>query len=406
VKPASTPPPRPKKAFINTRPLINASRRIRDAFTHKNFTIVSLALMGIAFLPSIFPLANYTDLFNDIFLTGMLCFLCAYFLYAVKCWGSEGKVCAVLMLTLPLLAYFFATSAVLESTGNILFYLFIQFCFYAIIAAIVLYVGDKVRNGISRHVFRSGRRYSYFSPELSYVVTGVVLVSGLVIIMGSPALFSDNITTITGSWGKTTISSSTTSAGSPVTTVTTSHYSQIIPTLEPEIINSLDRSIGNSPPPIDISGLESQVHILVNEQRTIYGLATLSYDSSLAKIAQKHSLDMARNGYFSHYNLLGLDPTGRGEQAGYSCYKNFGSYYMTGIAENIMQNNLYDSISYYNGIPRYDWSTQEEIAQSTVSGWMGSPGHRKNILTSTYDREGIGVAIADDGKVYITQDFC
>jgi uncharacterized protein YkwD len=115
---------------------------------------------------------------------------------------------------------------------------------------------------------------------------------------------------------------------------------------------------------------------------------------------------MARNNYFEHDNLGGLGPTERGAQAGYSCYKNYGSYYTTGIAENIYQNNLYDSITYYNGIPSYDWNTQEEIAQSTVSGWMKSPGHKRNILDSTYDREGIGVAVASDDKVYITQDFC
>jgi len=115
---------------------------------------------------------------------------------------------------------------------------------------------------------------------------------------------------------------------------------------------------------------------------------------------------MAKNNYFSHVNLRGLDPTGRGSQVGYSCYKNYGSYYTTGIAENIFQNNLYDSVTYYNGVPSYDWSSQEEIAQSTVNGWMNSPGHRQNILTSTYDSQGIGVAIAADDKVYITEDFC
>jgi uncharacterized protein YkwD len=34
---------------------------------------------------------------------------------------------------------------------------------------------------------------------------------------------------------------------------------------------------------------------------------------------------------------------------------------------------------------------------------MNSSGHRKNILTPTYDREGIGVAISADGRVYITE---
>jgi uncharacterized protein YkwD len=37
---------------------------------------------------------------------------------------------------------------------------------------------------------------------------------------------------------------------------------------------------------------------------------------------------------------------------------------------------------------------------------MNSRGHRKNILFSHWRSEGIGVAIAPDGKVYITQNFC
>jgi len=84
---------------------------------------------------------------------------------------------------------------------------------------------------------------------------------------------------------------------------------------------------------------------------------------------------------FDHVNLKGEDPTARGLESSYRCYKDYGSYYTDGIAENIFQNNLYNSVTYYNGIPIYDWNTLEEIAQSTVKGWMNSPGHRKNILT-------------------------
>lgn len=404
VKPV--PPHGQIKSRINTRPLVNAWRRIREAITLKNFTILSIILMVIAFVPVIVPLDNYLALFGIIFLVGILCFLLAYFLYAVKCWGSDGQICAMLMLTLPLLAHFFATSAIPESTGNILFYLIMQFCFYAIISAVVLYASDKIKNGISRHLFRRGMRYSYFSPDLLSAVAGVVLVSFLVIMMGSPGLFSENLSMITGSWDTSGVSSSKTSASPAIPSTTPYQNPRIIPPLEPEIINSIDRAVGVSAPPIDIPALESRVHVLINQQRTSHGLPVLSYDSSLASIARRHSEDMARNNYFSHTNRQGLDPTGRGNQAGYSCYKDFGSYYTTGIAENIMQNNLYDSVTYYNGIPRYDWNTQDEIAQSTVSGWMGSPGHRQNILTSTYDREGIGVAIADDGKVYVTENFC
>jgi uncharacterized protein YkwD len=159
-------------------------------------------------------------------------------------------------------------------------------------------------------------------------------------------------------------------------------------------------------PEINISQLEKRIHELVNEERKKYGLTPLKWDDKLALITRKHSQDMALNNYFDHINLKGEDPTERGLKEGYRCYKNYGSYYTEGIAENIFQNNLYDSVTYINGIPVYDYNSLEEIAESTVEGWMESPGHRSNILNKNYDREGIGVAISNDDKVYITQDFC
>jgi len=143
----------------------------------------------------------------------------------------------------------------------------------------------------------------------------------------------------------------------------------------------------------------------VNNERQTYGLSPLEYDTRLADIARAHSQDMANRNYFSHDNPEGQDPTERAKAAGYPCYKDYGGYYTDGIAENIFQNWLYTTITYYNGLAVYDWSTKSEIASSTVSGWMLSEGHRQNILKSTYDKEGIGIAISSDYKVYITQDF-
>jgi uncharacterized protein YkwD len=179
-----------------------------------------------------------------------------------------------------------------------------------------------------------------------------------------------------------------------------------IPTEKLRVVQTYTNSESRSAPSINIAALEKRVHELINQQRNYQGLSSLSFDSSLAVIAKGHSQDMARNNYFAHENLQGLSPTDRGNQQGYPCRKDYGSYYTYGLAENIYQNNLYDSVTYYNGIPSYDWNTEQEIAQSTVDGWMNSAGHRKNILTSSFDREGIGVAIATNDKVYITQDFC
>lgn len=160
-------------------------------------------------------------------------------------------------------------------------------------------------------------------------------------------------------------------------------------------------------PSIDTTQLELDIHSLINTQRQNNGLQPLQFDTRLQTIARAHSKDMANNGFFSHVNLVGQDPTARAAAVGYTCHKDFGSYYTNGIAENIFQNNLYNQVWYTDGIPTsYDWNDMNSLASSTVEGWMNSPGHRENILTPTYDREGLGVAISSDDKVYITEDFC
>ncbi|MEP0823868.1 MAG: CAP domain-containing protein [Nitrososphaera sp.] len=171
------------------------------------------------------------------------------------------------------------------------------------------------------------------------------------------------------------------------------------PQSKPEPASGIGRNI-------DPDELAARIHDLINEERVSRGLAALNWDSKLAGIAERHSEDMAENNYFEHDNLKGQDPTARAEAAGYDCRKNFGSYYTVGIAENIFQAWTYDSITYINGIPFYDWTTLEKLANDVVQGWMGSPGHRQNILDEQYDRQGIGAAIALNDKIYITEDFC
>ncbi len=166
-------------------------------------------------------------------------------------------------------------------------------------------------------------------------------------------------------------------------------------------------TIAGDPYPISPAGLEQRVHELINQQRAIHNLPPLSRDPALSEIARDHSEDMAARNYFAHVDPDGETPTDRAADAGYNCRKEYASYYTYGIAENLFQNNLYSAATYYsNRKTEYDWSSQEEIAQTTVGGWMNSTGHRENILTPSFDREGIGVAIAPDSRVYITEDFC
>ncbi len=53
-----------------------------------------------------------------------------------------------------------------------------------------------------------------------------------------------------------------------------------------------------------------------------------------------------------------------------------------------------------------DYITLENLAFRIVDGWMNSPGHRENILTETYDREGIGIGIGAEESVWVTQNSC
>jgi uncharacterized protein YkwD len=159
-------------------------------------------------------------------------------------------------------------------------------------------------------------------------------------------------------------------------------------------------------PTIQATDMESIVHLRVNRERSNFGLLELRQDDSLSAIARSHSQNIATLQYFDHEDRFGRGPTERGDLQGYSCRKDYGSYYTDGIAENIFQNWLFESTTFVGPVPIKDYSSVEEIAESTVIGWMNSAGHRENILKSGYDRVGTGVAVAEDGKVYITQNFC
>ena len=158
-------------------------------------------------------------------------------------------------------------------------------------------------------------------------------------------------------------------------------------------------------PAFRIAQLEKEIHVLINKERKQRHLSPLAWNDALSAIARKHSSDMAKRNYFSHFSPEGNDFSYRYKQEGYSCALPADGLIYLG-AENIFQNNLYDRIVYVNDAAYYEWNTMAKIADTTVQGWMNSPGHRKNILTPLWKSEGIGVVISPDDKVYITQNFC
>ena len=152
--------------------------------------------------------------------------------------------------------------------------------------------------------------------------------------------------------------------------------------------------------------LASRIHQLTNEERRRHGLRALEWDRELAAIAYLHSSDMARRDYFDHISPEGKNFADRYREHGYRKSTRVGDVVYEG-AENLFLNNIARSYTYdkeTGEVYSYDFNSLEEIAKSTVEGWMQSPGHRENILTP-FTREGIGIYITDDGKVYITQNF-
>lgn len=159
------------------------------------------------------------------------------------------------------------------------------------------------------------------------------------------------------------------------------------------------------PPKVTATDLAQRIHTLVNAERAKHGLATLAWNKELASIAANHSRDMAQRNYLSHDTPEGHDFEYRYRRGGFTCAIPVGKFIHAG-AENIALTRLYNTSRRVNNVITYDWNTPQQIAQKTVDGWMQSPGHRKNILTPHWKSQGIGVEIAPENKIYVTQNLC
>lgn len=130
------------------------------------------------------------------------------------------------------------------------------------------------------------------------------------------------------------------------------------------------------------SAVEAEIFRLIAIERGKYNLPALGTDTLLAKAARAHSLDMAKNKYFSHTSQSGCTVSCRLAVVGYSW-----SWY----GENIYKMSGY---SY----------TAKEYAAKIVRGWMQSAGHKANILNKNFTEHGVGVAQVG-GSIYATDDF-
>lgn len=164
------------------------------------------------------------------------------------------------------------------------------------------------------------------------------------------------------------------------------------------LVTTCSAVIAQEMPDISLPKLEIRISDLINSERQTNGLDPLRLDAALSAIARRHSVEMARGGYFDHTNPEGRDPKARLEAAGYSCGN--------GLAENILRTNMYSKVKMSGNRKSYDWIETEDLAKSVVEELMNGRKNRRNSINKKYRVAGIGLGISDDAKLYVTEMFC
>lgn len=117
------------------------------------------------------------------------------------------------------------------------------------------------------------------------------------------------------------------------------------------------------------SSMTEQVVELVNQERAAAGLSPLTSDSELNKVAQMRAEELVQK--FDHTRPNGSSCFSALDEAGVS-------YFTCG--ENI--------------------AAGQRSASAVMDSWMNSPGHKANILSSSYSKIGVGFYKASSGYKY------
>lgn len=119
---------------------------------------------------------------------------------------------------------------------------------------------------------------------------------------------------------------------------------------------------------------EVRLSTLVNDHRASLGCPRLTAHGGVASVAQEHSDDMARRGFFDHVNPEGQSPFDRLRAAGIS--------WNGGAAENIAR--------------------ARTSAEEVFRAWLASPGHRAAIEDCEFTHHGVGAAGGYWTQLFVT----
>ena len=131
---------------------------------------------------------------------------------------------------------------------------------------------------------------------------------------------------------------------------------------------------------------ERLVIAAVNHERSVRGLAKVSFHASLTRAARSHASELAQRGLLSHVSANGWTVGPRVRHFGYTVY---------GCTQ---------------------WTAGETLARATLGSvaatpqgivmlWMTSPAHRAVLLTARLRDVGVGIVVGNDGRRYFTVDL-
>ena len=124
--------------------------------------------------------------------------------------------------------------------------------------------------------------------------------------------------------------------------------------------------------PGNLDGLTAAAGTAMNAARGTDGLATLTRDARLDRVAQDHACWMSESGEFSHTGASGSSFGQRLQASGYPLRRG---------AENI--------------------ALGQTGGADVVAAWMASSGHRRNILLGGAQAYGVGLALLAGRPVWV-----
>jgi uncharacterized protein YkwD len=123
--------------------------------------------------------------------------------------------------------------------------------------------------------------------------------------------------------------------------------------------------------------VEADLFRRVNDERRARRIAPLRWDGPLAELAREWSRTMGRTGEQRHRDLRPAlaDPRFAGR--------------IMAISENVFHASHH----------------RADAGRFLHLGWMGSQGHRDNMLRAAHDLGGVGIHCRWDGTMWATQNF-